>query len=41
MKEVKVVVDGVFVLVKEGVFKEEVDELKVKFEEVGVFVIVK
>lgn len=41
MKEVKVVVDGVFVLVKEVVFKEEVEVLKVVLEEVGVLVIVK
>lgn len=41
LKEVKELVDNVFKVFKEGVVKEEVEEIKVKFEEVGVNVEVK
>lgn len=40
-KEVKEFVDGVLVFVKEGVVIVEVEEIKVKLEEVGVLVIFK
>lgn len=38
LKEVKELVDGVFLMIKEGIFKEEVESIKLVFEEVGVFV---
>lgn len=38
LKEVKEMVEGVLKVVKEGVVKVEVEEIKVKFEVVGVFV---
>lgn len=38
LKEVKEFVEGVFKLIKEGVLKDEVEEIKKKFEEVGVIV---
>lgn len=41
LKDVKVFVDGVFFNVKEDVKEDEVNDIKVKFEEVGVFVIFK
>lgn len=36
LKEVKDFVDGVLKLIKENVLKEEVEQIKKKFEEVGV-----
>lgn len=38
LKEVKEMVDGVFFIIKEVVSKDDVEEVKKKFEEVGVFV---
>lgn len=41
LKEVKDMVEGVFLVFKEVVFKEEVEEFKKKFEEIGVIIIIK
>lgn len=40
-KEVKVIVDNVLLVIKEGVLEVEVNEIKEKFEVVGVLVIFK
>lgn len=41
LKEVKEMVEGVFKVVKEGVFKDEVEKIKKDLEDVGVKVVFK